>query len=117
VRGFLESLQYEVSGFGVRVHLIEPGFIRTDLATSTARDITAIADYDHLRARLESQWRESIARGMKREAVADRITWLLGNPRAPFRTRVGRDGIWVPRWKKIFPAKVFFAVARRRFGL
>jgi len=72
VRGFLESLQYEVSGFGVRVHLIEPGFIRTDLATSTARDITAIADYDHLRARLESQWRESIAREIKREAAEEK---------------------------------------------
>jgi NAD(P)-dependent dehydrogenase (short-subunit alcohol dehydrogenase family) len=34
LEGWLESLQNEVAEFGVRVHLIEPGFIRTDLAAA-----------------------------------------------------------------------------------
>jgi NAD(P)-dependent dehydrogenase (short-subunit alcohol dehydrogenase family) len=51
LEGWLESLQYEVAGFGVRVHLIEPGFIRTDLAA--AEPVPAsLSEYDGLRERL-----------------------------------------------------------------
>lgn len=117
VRGFLESLQYEVSGFGIRVHLVEPGFIRTDLATASAPADSSIPDYDTLREKLDVHWRAAIAGGISAEIAAAGIAGVVCDPDAPFRTQIGRDATWVPRWKALFPASLFFAIARRRFGI
>ena len=117
VRGWLESLQYEVSGLGVRVHLVEPGYIRTDLAKKTPPPEGAIGDYDGLRERLAGRWRDAIAGGMEPDEAAARIARILDDPKAPFRVAVGRDGTWVPRLKAVLPERLFFAGARRRFGL
>lgn len=117
VRGFLESLQYEVSSFGVRVHLIEPGFIKTNLASASPPNTETIDDYDDVRTRLETHWHAAIAGGVTPEYVARRIQTVLDDPAAPFRVRVGRDAVWAPRWKSVLPARSFFALTRRRFGL
>lgn len=48
VEGFSESLAMEVSGFGIRVTVVEPGFFRTDFldATSVRYGDKWILDYD-----------------------------------------------------------------------
>lgn len=117
VLGFLESVQYEVSRFGIRVRLVEPGFIRTNLADAAYPYAETIADYDGLREQLAKHWREAIAGGVTPEFVARRIEQVLDDPRSSFRTRVGRDAVWIPRLKALLPARLFFALARRRFGL
>lgn len=117
VRGFLESLQYEVRGFGTRVHLVEPGFIRTDLARATPPRRETIADYDAMRRALDHHWRKAISGGMDPRAAAQRIALMLNDAGAPFRRRIGSDAHWVPRLKALLPTRVFFAAARRRFGL
>ncbi|WP_328606942.1 oxidoreductase [Amycolatopsis sp. NBC_00345] len=49
VEGMLETLAKEVSGFGVRVTIIEPGSFRTDWAgRSMVRSDRSIEDYDEL---------------------------------------------------------------------
>lgn len=117
IRGFLESLQYEVSDFGIRVHLIEPGFIRTNLASAAAANTETLADYDPLRARVQAHWRGAIAGGLDASAVADCVVRVVARRTAPFRTRVGQDAVWVPRLKALLPSKMYFALTRRRFGL
>lgn len=117
VLGFLESFQYEVSGFGIRVNLIEPGFIRTDLATSAEPNSGRIADYDTLRSKLDDEWRESIHKGMEANHAAQRIVDVLENRSAPFRVRLGQDAIWLPRLKALMPTNLFLRVTRNRFGL
>lgn len=117
VLGFTESLQYEVSGFGVRVHLIEPGFISTELATSEEQSSGRISDYDDLRSRLNAHWQRSIASGMCAEEAAQAVAKVLGNAHAPFRIRLGRDGVWLPRLKATRPTSVFFWATRKKFGL
>lgn len=117
VLGFTESLQYEVSGFGVRVHLIEPGFIRTELASAAEQSRERIRDYDHLRSRLEAHWHRSIESGMRVEEAAQAIAKALSDPQSPFRIRLGRDGVWLPRLKAMLPTSVFLWATRKKFGL
>ena len=117
IRGFLESLQYEVAGFGIRVHLIEPGFIRTNLANASAPNTETLTDYDAVRARLQAHWQGAIAGGLEAKEVADRVVHVLEHPDAPFRMRIGRDAVWIPRLKALLPSRIFFALTRRRFGL
>lgn len=117
VRGFLESLQYEVSGFGIRVHLAEPGFIRTDLAAKQAPPDLVEPEYDALRRQLAGHWKHSIESGMRASDAARRIVDIVEKPGAPFRTRMGRDAVWIPRLKMLLPNSIFFALTRRWFGI
>ncbi len=117
LEGWMEGLQHEVSGFGIGVRLIEPGFIRTDLAAASAAHEGRIPEYDTVRDHLTRQWGEHLKTGMSADHVAERIVALTVARRAPFRTRIGTEAIWVPRMKKILPQTWFFAGTRRTFGL
>ncbi|HXY35016.1 MAG TPA: SDR family oxidoreductase, partial [Planctomycetaceae bacterium] len=78
LEGFLEALQYEVTPFGVRICLAEPGFIATNLASAAAQTGAAIPDYDNVRQALKAHWEASISSGMKAAEMADRIiAWTL----------------------------------------
>jgi NAD(P)-dependent dehydrogenase (short-subunit alcohol dehydrogenase family) len=117
LEGWLEGLQYEVSPFGVGVRLVEPGFIRTDLAAASEAHKGAISEYDGMRSHLTRQWGEHLKRGMSSNHVAERVAALTLMRKAPFRTRIGGEAVWVPRMKKILPESWFFAGTRRTFGL
>jgi short-subunit dehydrogenase len=118
LRGFLESLRYEVGPQGVRVALVEPGFIRTDLAMNNAEtQWTQMPEYDGLRAQLARHWQQAIAGGMLPEAVSRRIVDLIGQRDPPFRTRIGTTAIWVPRLKAVLPERIFFCIVARVFGI
>jgi NAD(P)-dependent dehydrogenase (short-subunit alcohol dehydrogenase family) len=117
LEGWLEGLQYEVSRFGIRVRLAEPGYIRTELATSAERHEETIADYDDVRSQLFAQWSENLEKGMSPDSAAERLVRLLEARRAPFRTRIGSEAVWLPRMKALLPEAWFFAGARRAFGL
>lgn len=117
LRGFLESLQYETRPMGVKITLVEPGFIRTELAAGAASDWPQMAQYDRLRAQLSAHWRQAIAGGMPPARVAVRVARLAEQTSPPFRTRIGRDGVWVPRLKAVLPTEVFFGITSARFGI
>jgi NAD(P)-dependent dehydrogenase (short-subunit alcohol dehydrogenase family) len=117
LEGWLEGLQYEVGPFGIGVRLVEPGFIRTDLAAASQAHQGAIADYDSMRDHLTRQWGENLNKGMSSDYVAGRVVALTVAAKAPFRTRIGGEAVWVPRMKKILPESWFFAGTRRTFGL
>jgi len=118
LRGFLESLRYEVDPHGVRVALVEPGFIRTDLATSGHQaEWQQMPEYDGLRAQLAHHWEQAIASGMPPEVVARRVVDLMGQSHPPFRTRIGAAAIWVPRLKAVLPERIFFRILARIFGI
>ena len=50
LEGFSQSLAQEVSAFGIKVTLIEPGGFSTDWGGSSAKHATDLADYDAVRA-------------------------------------------------------------------
>jgi NAD(P)-dependent dehydrogenase (short-subunit alcohol dehydrogenase family) len=56
--GWMESLQIEVSPFGIETMIVNPGFFRTELLTeeSTRYADLTIADYSARRARQEAFW-------------------------------------------------------------
>ncbi len=117
IRGFLESLQYEVAAFGVRIHLAEPGFIQTNLAKGYKPPDNPIDCYQKLRQALKEHWQGAISNGMPSQQVANEIVEMIENTHTPFRKRIGTDASWVPRFKRWLPAKLFFAITKRKFGI
>lgn len=117
LRGWMEALHHEVGRFGIRVHLVEPGFIRTNLAQATPAQPGVIADYAALRAHLATHWRKAIASGKEPEQVAWQILRLVNAPTGPLRLRIGSDARWIPRFRAVLPAPLFYAITRRKLGI
>lgn len=117
LRGFLESLRHEVRPQGVRVALVEPGYIRTALAQGDAPDWPTISAYDDIRTRLRQHLRAAIDAGMAPDTVADGIAKLAEASDPPFCTPVGASATWVPRLKQVLPARLFFRIVASRFGI
>lgn len=116
LEGFLESLQYEVTPFGIGVCLVEPGFIKTDLA-SGAPIPGRITDYAGVREELQKHWQVSVMGGMSAQAAASAIADLVEKADSPFRVRLGGDAVWIPRLKRLLPQRLFFRLAARRYGI
>jgi NAD(P)-dependent dehydrogenase (short-subunit alcohol dehydrogenase family) len=116
VEGFLESLQYEVASFGVRICLAEPGFIRTNLARGAVNAPASCADYDTIRAALKRHWMAAIDAGMPVDDMAKRIVDWAVNGRG-FRKRFGLDALLAPIAKQLLPESIYFSGARRRFSI
>ena len=117
LEGFLESLQYEVAPFGIRLVLVEPGFIQTRFADSMPGIAGSITEYADTRRRLDAHWRRSIDRGMAATAVAARVVEEIENGRSRFRLRIGRAAHCVPALKRLMPERWFFSAVRRVFGI
>ena len=56
--GWMESLQQEVSPFGVETMIVNPGFFRTELLTNDSTEYAdlKVADYSERRAQQEAFW-------------------------------------------------------------
>lgn len=117
LEGWLESLQYEVAGFGIRVRLAEPGFMRTNMAKSSSKNIGTIADYDPIRTHLEAQWKSNLEHGLDVKTASKKLMGLVEKKHSPFRTRIGNDAVWIPKMKAILPERLFFFGARNSFGI
>lgn len=93
VEGITDSLRYELSSFGIRVHSVMPGFFDTEFARSnlvknakTFRDESPYAD---LVSVLAPQIVEQINGGNDPEEIAKLVVWLDRTPEAPARVTAG----------------------------
>jgi len=94
VEGISEALAAEVSGFGIKVSILEPNGFKTDFATSSGMQSKPLAFYD--------QVRDGLAAGNKAEdwgvpeATAEAVLKLVDTENPPLRLILGRVGIhWI----------------------
>lgn len=93
LEGLSESLFWEVSPYGIRVALVEPGAFETDFESN----IVNVDGWDSSPYRPRAdKFRASmgaLSGGMTQDnqLVADAIVDAVGNPDAPLRTKVGGD--------------------------
>jgi NAD(P)-dependent dehydrogenase (short-subunit alcohol dehydrogenase family) len=117
LEGFLEALQHEVAGFGIRILLAEPGFIKTNLAACSPAIPARFDEYDPVRDALANQWKKSVDAGVDARLMAKHILDWTEKPGSRFRRRFGPDARWVPLLKALLPQSLFFAATRRAFGI
>jgi NAD(P)-dependent dehydrogenase (short-subunit alcohol dehydrogenase family) len=83
-----ESLAAEVSGFGIKVTLVEPNSFGTDWSGPSAVHTTPIPAYDGLKAAFFSQFTEETIG--KPEATADALLQVVDSANPPLRITLGK---------------------------
>src|SRR5690606_8269044 len=98
--GFTLALRHEVKPHGIRVHLLEPGWVRSAFHARLTPVAPPGSVYAERLKPFSDYRRDADPRVIDGAGVARVILETLENPRAPVRIAVGRD------------AKMFFRVSR-----
>jgi NAD(P)-dependent dehydrogenase (short-subunit alcohol dehydrogenase family) len=115
VEGLSESIGYELEPFGIKVVLIEPGFIQTNFANAmviakNAQDPTS--PYSQILQRVAANSAAATKSGSSPDLVAKVILNAVTNPNPNLRYLVGKD---VENWvasKKSLNETEFFTMIR-----
>jgi short-subunit dehydrogenase len=117
LEAYADVLRMEVAPFGVRVALVEPGFVRTDFA-SNARAVSApLAIYDDMRRALGQGLARDVENGIQLAEVAACVSRIVASESPQLRHLVGREAARLRGLKSFLPAGMFEWGLRRRFGL
>jgi NAD(P)-dependent dehydrogenase (short-subunit alcohol dehydrogenase family) len=116
VEGLSESIAYELEPFGIKVILIEPGFIRTNFAHAVVVAKKAqdqASPYSELMQRMMASSSELAKNASDAELVANIILDAASNPNPRLRYLAGKD---VESWaagKKSMDELEFFNMIKK----
>ena len=99
VRGFSESLRHELEGSSVKLSVVHPGGIKTNIARSARIGTNVNARADRLERELKNLEKSFITTS---EAAAERI--VRGVERDEPRILVGRDAVQIDWIQRLFPS-------------
>jgi NAD(P)-dependent dehydrogenase (short-subunit alcohol dehydrogenase family) len=115
IEGLSESLDHEVRAFGIRVVLIEPHYIRTNLDASAAQAEGRIDAYAPQRQRTAAVITHDTNTAPAPKLVAEEV---LRSIEGPYRMRrpIGRASLlsWL---RRLLPARLFEPSLRKAFAL
>src|SRR5438046_6172788 len=116
VEGYTETLNNEITRFGVRALLVEPAYTRTKLSENAKSAKITLEAYADERKRLTDAAQQNIEHGdeprMVAEAVWNALTAKSPRPRYP----VGK-GVALSRMRRFIPAGIFDKSFRKQFQL
>jgi len=117
LEAYTEHLWREVQPFQIRVSLVEPGSIKTNLTRNRQDPREPIPDYDPWRRRALEGMRRLEDKGPEPALVAERVLDIVRSESPKLRYRVGRDATWVPRLRQVLPPAQFERGIRRTFQM
>ena len=114
VEGFMESLSYELSAFGVRVSLVEPGGHRTGFMPNAFWQHNESSSYATLAKGYRAiQHKLQTGKPTPPDAVCKRIVQLASMKYAPLRSYVGNDARVTLLSHALIPRNFLSAILRR----
>ncbi|UCG34230.1 MAG: SDR family NAD(P)-dependent oxidoreductase, partial [Phycisphaerales bacterium] len=121
VEAFSESLYYEVSPFGIRIVLVEPGSFATDFVPRSAVREETMNDPASPYAELNQAWNRQMAKvlvkGQDPAEVVDGIVAAVDRDEPFQRLPFGKDARMLVEMREGLPDRDFIAAMRERFGL
>jgi len=96
IEGWMESLTPEITPFGIRTMLVEPGFFRTELLTndSTTYAKPSIDDYAEKTKEIVAVWKSMDGKqGGDPAKLADTLVKLVALKEPPTRFAAGADAV------------------------
>lgn len=115
VEGFSEALRWEVESFGVTVHVVEPGTVRTPIFFGNQRRgslVSSDGPYAPLNQWVEKVVTEEAQRAPHPDMVGQIVESILTSPSPSFRTTVGRDARTLVTLRRALPDRLFASGVR-----
>ena len=121
LEGLSESISYEVEPFGIRVVIIEPGVIRTNImnsSISTKRASDPKSPYIKLMQKVESRFRSNMENASSPpEAVTKVILQAVTSENPELRYTVGNDAATLIQARTNMPDKEFQKMIMQNFSM
>jgi NAD(P)-dependent dehydrogenase (short-subunit alcohol dehydrogenase family) len=117
LEGYSLTLDHEVRQFGIRVSVIEPGFMRTDMGQHNELTSHGIEDYSKERELALGAVLNAFASGEDPEIVALAVLEALTSRSPRTRYLAGRGAKTVSVLKQLLPAGLFDKGVRKQSGL
>jgi NAD(P)-dependent dehydrogenase (short-subunit alcohol dehydrogenase family) len=97
VEGLSESMSYELEPFGIKVILIEPGFVKTNFHQAMIRSQHPNSPYSQMMQKRAAASTQFFQNGSPPELVAKTVLVAINSPNPNLRYLVGKD---VEEWVK-----------------
>ncbi len=97
VEGLSESMSYELEPFGIKVILIEPGFVKTNFQQAMIRSQHPNSPYSQMMQKRAAASSQFFQNGSEPELVAKTVLTAINTPNPNLRYLVGKD---VEEWVK-----------------
>lgn len=117
LEGYSQSLREELKPFGIKVVLIEPGFIRTPIGEHAMRPGEPLPAYDSQRERAWEAYESFLETAPEPGAVARTLARILDDPNPGFRYPVGSSAHLALALQSWLPDRVLRWGIRRAFNL
>ena len=117
LEGYTERLRHEVKPFNVQVSLVEPGFIKTNLAGNRQYVANQISEYNPWRQRAFEAMGQYEEKAPEPTLVAECVLHLIKNKSPKLRYRVGKDVTSTNRLRRFLPESLFERGTRSYFRL
>jgi NAD(P)-dependent dehydrogenase (short-subunit alcohol dehydrogenase family) len=121
LEGLSESMSYELEPFGIRVVIIEPGFIRTNIinsSTSAKKALDPKSPYFSLMQKVENHFKSMMENASSPpEEVARVILQALTSENPQLRYTVGNDAAAIIQARMNMPDKDFRKMVIQNFSL
>ena len=123
LEGLSESMSYELEPFGIRVVIIEPGFIRTNIinsSTSAKKDLDPKSPYFSLMQKVKNHFKsmmENASSSSPPEEVAKVILQSITSKNPQLRYTVGNDAATIIQARMNMPDKEFRKMVIQNFSL
>ena len=123
LEGLSESMSYELEPFGIRVVIIEPGFIRTNIinsSTSAKKALDPKSPYFPLMQKVKNHFKsmmENASSSSPPEEVAKVILQAITSENPQLRYTVGNDAATIIQARMNMPDKEFRKMVIQNFSL
>jgi NAD(P)-dependent dehydrogenase (short-subunit alcohol dehydrogenase family) len=117
LEGYGESLDHEVRGFGVRVVLIEPGFMKTRIDQNSAVASRRIDAYAEVRDRVQASVNHQVENGDDPALVAKAVVEAATASKPKLRYTVGKGAGTLATLRSLMPSGLFDRGLRSQFHL
>ena len=91
VEGLTESMAYELEPFGIKVILIEPGFVKTNFQQASIRSQHPNSPYSQMMQKRAAASTQFFQNGSPPELVAKTVLAAINSPNPNLRYLVGKD--------------------------
>jgi NAD(P)-dependent dehydrogenase (short-subunit alcohol dehydrogenase family) len=121
LEGLSESMAYELGPFGIRVVIIEPGFIRTNIARSSILAKKALdtnSPYFSFTQKLANHFNSMVndtSTSTHPEEVAKTILDVITSKNPKLRYTVGNDAAEIMKAKRNMPDEEFMEMIKKQF--